>query len=267
MKRALVLFLIALLLFGLFACDSNEKKSEDTLCSVEFRTGLLPYTAAAPDPVTVKKGENLSEPTLPVTPTAGYLLIWTKDESARTPYDFSLPVTESFTLYAVEIPRTYTVTYLVEHGTPSASNPRSFTKETSTISLAKAVMDFGYRFLCWSSFDDPNSVVTEIAKGTEEDLVLRAVCEPVSYSVHYADPGDENPNPSSYLFGTELVLSPPTRAGYKFLYYSIASDPENTKAEKLTAQFVLAHKEAIFNGNNSNGTTIFLRANWEEENA
>lgn len=266
MKRLLPFFLILLLLLGAAACgdsEPEEKSEEETLFTVEFRTGLLPYTVAAPEPVSVKSGELISEPVLSVSHSAGYSRIWTTDESERTPYDFSAPVTESFTLYAVEIPIVYSVTFLVEHGQKS---PIYFTKETETFSLKKPILDFGYKFRNWSYFDDPGSVIEEIPKGTERDLILRAVIQPATYSILYRDsenapPSYENPNPTSYLFGDELTLeAPDAPEGYRFLGYVIYSD-QATAVDALGASFVVTHKDALFK---ENGVSIALLAKWEK---
>lgn len=261
MKRILTAFLILLLLLCLVACKDG-KKEESSSYEVTFSTALLPYTAAPPESLSVQSGETVSEPTFSVTPTAGYVVIWTTDIASHAPYDFSAPVTGDLTLYAVETPRSYSVTYLVRHGRNAAANPLSFTKETETVTLAKAVPDFGYHFLKWSYFDDPDSLVTEIPKGTENDVVLRAVIEPADYEILYYDAGDTNPNPAFYRFGTELDFAEPRKGGHRFLGYTIYMDGERTPVTRLTAEFVEGHQDALFK---ANGNSICLLANWEAE--
>ena len=260
MKRLFCLFLTLLLLTALFACKRTEKPAEDPLLEVSFSTTLLSYAATPPASVSVKKGEKVPAPTLDAEPTAGYVVIWTKSASTKKEYDFSASVEESFTLYALEIPRTYSVRYLVENG-KNISNPTSFTKESDTITLAAPGTDFGYHFLKWCYFDDPDSTVTEIPSGTEGDVVLRAVIEPVNYTIRYDDGGDENPNPTTYVFGTTLPLQSPSKAGHTFLGYTIHLDRNETPVTTLTPEFV-SGTPALFR---ANGVDIYLHANWEEQ--
>ena len=261
MKRVFVLLLLLVLLLGLFSCKDKKKPAEDVFYQVEFSTSGLPYEAAPPEKATVKAGETLSAPVFNANPTAGYVVIWTKDVLNKTPYDFSAAVTESFTLYAVEVPRAYKIVYLIENGRNDSRNPTSFTKATEEIVLYAPILPFGYRFLKWAYFDDPESKVESIAQGTEKDIVLRAVTEPVTYTVRYDDAGDVNPNPTSYVFGETLVLQSPSKADGEFRGYTIKSDPNETPVTALTAEFVLQHKDALFY---ENGVDIFLQANWEK---
>ena len=259
MKRLLALLLFLVLLFGLASCKEEMPAEEDSYFTVTFVTTTLPYDAAAPESVRVKKGESVPRPALSVEATAGYVVIWTKDSTKKTAYDFSAEVKEDLTLYAVEVPREYTVTYLMEKGKNSADNPTTFTMATDTIYLAKPTMPFGYRFVKWAYYDDPDSVVEVIEKGTEGDVVLRAVYAPVEYIITYFEGGDVNPNPQTYTFGSTLSLESPSREGYVFRGYTIKGDSDNTPVTTLTEEFVLAHRAALFHENG----TISLFANWE----
>ena len=260
MKRLFASLLLLVLLFGLFSCKDRNKPAEDIFYQVEFSTSNLPYEAAPPEKVTVKAGESIAAPEFSVEPTAGYVVIWTRDVLSKTPYDFSATVSENFILYAVEVPRSYRITYLIEKGRNDSRNPTSFTKATEELTLYAPTVPFGYRFLKWAYFDDPDSEVESIAQGTEEDIVLRAVTEPVTYTVRYADAGDVNPNPTVYVFGETLTLQTPRKADSEFRGYTIKSDPAATPVTELTAEFVLQHKDALFY---ENGSDIYLQANWE----
>lgn len=260
MKRLFASLLLLVLLFGLFSCKDRNKPAEDVFYQVEFSTSNLPYEAAPPEKVTVKAGESIAAPEFSVEPTAGYVVIWTRDVLSKTPYDFSAAVSENFILYAVEVPRSYTITYLLEKGTNNAGNPTTFTKATESILLKAPVMPFGYTFVRWAKYDDPDSTVIEIPQGTEMDVILRAVFNPVTYVVTYYNAGDTNPNPTSYEFGTTLELTNPQKGNHRFLGYTIKSDPNKTPVTALTAEFILAHRTALFYENG----TISLEANWEE---
>ncbi len=259
MKRLLAVLLFLVLLLGAVSCKEELPAEEDSSFTVTFVTTTLPYEAAAPERVTVKKGESTSRPALDAQATAGYVVIWTKDSTKKTPYDFSAAVEEDIVLYAVEVPREYTVTYLMEKGKNSANNPTTFTMATETIVLKEPTMPFGYRFIKWAYYDDPDSVVDVIEKGTEGDVVLRAVYAPVEYTVTYLEAGEENPNPPTYVFGSTLSLESPLKEGFVFRGFTIAGDVDKTPVTTLTAEFVVAHRTALFYENG----TICLVANWE----
>ena len=266
MKKVLSFLLILLALFGLFACKEEPEglPAEETAYTVSFDTSLLPYAASTPEAQTVRAGECAVMPTVSAEPTAGNVLIWTTDPATRVSYDFSAPVTGDLLLYATEIPRSYRVTYLTERGRVPASAVTSFTKETPTFELPTVLLtgddDFGYRFLCWSYFDDPDSVVSEIEQGTEGDVILSAVIVPVTYEIYYHDAGDVSALPKQYVFGETLSLGAPSGEG--FLGWTIYMDRDRTPVTELTPAFVKEHEKALFYGS---GNAIGLQANWEGE--
>ena len=263
MKRVLGVLMILLLLTGLFACKKKGKEpaaEEAVLFEVTFSTTLLPYDSTPPESVTVKKGESVSEPTLQTTPTAGNRVIWTQSTSERTPYDFSSPVEKNFVLYAVEVPRDYKITYLLEIGTNSSKNPATYSAASETITLVDPILPLGYRFDKWSYFDDPDSRVTEIPQGSEGDIVLRAVWHKREFKILYYEEGEVNPNPTSYLFGEDLSLESPSRAGYRFTGFVCHGD-RKLAVEEITSEFLLAHWNSLL----ENGIDIVLLATWEVE--
>lgn len=262
MKKLLGVFLLIALLLGVCSCNDTEPHGEaEVFFTVTYITSQLPYDVTPPADAEVKEGERAEAPTLDAAPTAGYVVIWTMDLTKKTAYDFSAAVEGDLTLYAVEVPRTYQVTYLVEHCRNVKTNPTTFTKETETIYLQDAYCDFGYKFIKWAYYDDPESEVPSIEKGTEGDVVLRAVVTPADYEITYLEEG-ENPNPKTYRFGDALSLESPSRDGYRFCGYTIGGDADNTPVPTtLTADFVLANQEKLFKLNG----TICLQANWEAE--
>ena len=267
MKRVLVLILIFIALLGLFSCKEKEPTpAPDVFYNVQFTTTLLPYSVMAPATQSVKAGEAATAPTLGAEARAGYVLIWTADPVTLVPYDFTRPVEGDLLLYAAEALRTYKITYLTERGTVPASNPTSFTKETPTFSLGDVRLDydedFGYRFLYWCHYDDPNVAVNEIEQGGESDLILRAKIVPVEYEVYYKEAGEEFAGAKTYAFGSTMSLETPLRKGFVFRGWTIYMDAERTPVTSLTAEFVKQHRTALFRGN---GSGIGLLANWEEE--
>ena len=126
-------------------------------------------------------------------------------------------------------------------------------------------MPFGYKFLRWAYYNDLESNVTTIEKGTEWDVVLRAIIEPAEYTIHYRGGADSNPNPDTYIFGTTLSLEAPSKEGYRFLGYTLLDDPSKKAVTEITAEFLLNNWEIIAHGASGNGLDIFLNANWELE--
>ena len=263
MKRISVVLLILLLLCGLFACKRNTEEpagEEEVTFEITFSTTLLPYASTPPASVSVKKGEKVTAPTLETTPTPGNAVIWTESSVTRTPFDFATPVEKNLVLYAVEVPRNYTITYLLEIGTNDKRNPATYSAASDTITLFDALLPRGYDFDKWSYFDDPDSSVSEIPKGSEGDVVLRAVWHNREFKILYYEEGEGNPNPETYVFGEELSLAAPAREGYRFAGYVCHAD-RKVVVEKLTQEFLLAHWNSLL----ENGIDICLLATWEEE--
>ena len=243
------------------SCKQKKKDLKEEVYTISFSTAYLTSSALAPASQKVKRGEAAELPDARYEVRAGYVVVWARDGLSPSAYDFSAPVTESFTLYAVEVPKSYKITYLLEMGKNVKANPTIYDK-TSDIILSNAVAPFGYKFVKWSYYDDPESVVTRIEKGTEGDLVLRAVFTPVRYGVLYVGlEGAENPNADTYLFGEEMPLESPLREGYRFLGFTINGQAGGAVVERLTPTFVEENQTALFR---TNGSHIALYANWEE---
>lgn len=260
MKRFVAILLLIVLALCLFSCKKKNQPQQDVFYQVTFNTVAFP-TATQPEAVTVKEGEAVARPAFDGVASAGNVVAWTKDTATNEVYDFSAPVTESFTLYAVEVPKTYKIIYLLDHGVNSSANPTTYSAASETIVLQPPVYTshFGYKFIKWAPDTDASSKVEEIPQGTEGDIVLRAVFEPVEYNVCYEDAGDTNPNPTKYLFGTTVTLQDPSKNDHRFLGYTIKWD-SGTAVTALTPEFVEAHQEALYH---ENGVDIYLKANWE----
>lgn len=266
MKRALLAFFLIIALIGaLSACKKGEEPSaEEELFEISFSTSALPYAANTPAKQIVKAGERVIEPHLEEEATAGYEVIWTRSEIEPVPYDFSAPVTESFTLRAVEILRTYSVIYLLNGGENVKKNPASYSKTSESIllySLPEENCPDGYTFTKWSYDRDPDSIVTEIAAGSEGDIVLRAVYKANDYTIQYHNlQGAENTNVTRYVYGEEILLTGLVREGYLFKGWRYSSSGEIVPNGKLTTAFV---HEYIYERSLSRTGCIDLYAVWE----
>ena len=253
--------LLAVAAFCLPACKKKKGNLKDEVYTVSFSTAYLSSSAFAPEGVKVKRGNAVPKPTETYEAKAGCEVVWVRDALNPSAYAFSSPVTESFTLYAVEMPKNYKIIYLLEMGSNPSANPTTY-RRTSDFTLANANAPFGYKFVKWSYYDDPESLVLRIEQGTEGDLVLRGVFAPVQYAVLYFNLEDaENPNESSYLFGEEMTLKNPSRSGYRFLGFTINDQEGGTYVSALTPSFVEENQKALFR---TNGSDLALCANWEK---
>ncbi len=81
--------------------------------------------------------------------------------------------TGDVTLFAKWAIITYTITYYLDGGSNSTSNPDNYTIETEDIVLANAEKD-GYSFIGWFTDEDFSSQISEIAQGTSGDINLYA---------------------------------------------------------------------------------------------
>ncbi|MBD5514777.1 MAG: hypothetical protein HDR06_09005 [Lachnospiraceae bacterium] len=79
---------------------------------------------------------------------------------------------------AGEAPQTYTITYVLNGGTNSGSNPSTYTSETDTIILRSATRE-GYQFEGWYKDSAYTIRVTQIVKGSTGNITLYAKWEPI----------------------------------------------------------------------------------------
>ena len=138
------------------------------------------------------------------------------------------------TLYA-KWAKTYTITYKLNGGTNSKSNPKTYTKIDSTITLKKPTRK-GYTFKGWYSDSKFKKKVTKISKGSTGNKTLYAKWAKNSYKITYKLNSGKNStkNPKTYTVTTKTItLKNPTRKGYTFQgWYSDAKFTK--KVTKIT---------------------------------
>lgn len=114
---------------------------------------------------------------------------------------------------------TYTITYSLNGGTITETNPSTYTVETPAIILHNPSKT-NYTFAGWySAANFSGSAITSIAAGTTGNLTLYARWSPVSFSITYVLNGGANSsqNPTSYTVETAAItLRDPGRSGYTF---------------------------------------------------
>lgn len=102
----------------------------------------------------------------------------------------------------------------------------------------------GYKFLGWYTKPEGGDLVTNIPKGTKEDVVLYAHFKANSYNITYKD-APVNSNPINYTIEDEVVLATPEWYGLKFINWTDNNGNIVTKIPKgstgnitLTANWV-----------------------------
>ncbi len=112
----------------------------------------------------------------------------------------------------------YTVSYKLNGGTNSQSNPHNYLKTGATVTL-KTPTKKGYTFKGWYLDSKFKKKVTKIIKGSTGDKTLYAKWSKNTYRITYTLNGGKNSrkNPKSYTVTTSTVaLKNPTRRGYTF---------------------------------------------------
>lgn len=126
---------------------------------------------------------------------------------------------DNITLVANWKVHNYSISYELNGGVNSDSNPTTYTIESDTITL-KDASRIGYKFDGWYKTKDfKYNKVAVINKGSYGDILLYAKWMIIYYSITYNLNGGINSlnNPSSYTIESEFSLLNPTKEGYSFL--------------------------------------------------
>ena len=129
-------------------------------------------------------------------------------------------------------PNVYTITYELNGGVLSSSNPTSFTKNTDTFTLNEPTK-VGYTFKGWSGTDltgDDNKNV-QVVKGTKKDLSFTANYTANTYKVKFNNNGGEGSitdQTLTYDQATNLTINTFTKTGYTFANWNTKADGTGT---------------------------------------
>ncbi|MBE6132012.1 MAG: hypothetical protein E7180_01285 [Erysipelotrichaceae bacterium] len=189
---------------------TGEKTATTTASNASASLALCPSTTA----------------TLTATANSGYTFNgWYDNEdftgtALSTNSSYKVTVGSDYkSFYAKFSPVTYTISYNLNGGTLSTSNPTSYNIETATFNLINPTKT-GYTFTGWTDSNDstPQTSVS-IAKGSTGNKTYTANWTPINYTISYnLDGGTVNSaNPSSYNIETAtFTLNNPTKTGYTF---------------------------------------------------
>ncbi|MCQ2586534.1 MAG: InlB B-repeat-containing protein [Treponema sp.] len=152
------------------------------------------------------------------------------------------------TFYAKWKPVEYSITYVMNGGTNSESNPNSYNIETNDIIL-NSPSRTGYTFDGWYADSGYRNKLEKIITGSFGNKTIYAKWSPVSYSITYNLNGGSNyyTNPKNFTIESQINLREASKDGYTF-------------AGWYTDSNFITKKESISKGTTGNVT---LYAKWE----
>ena len=122
-------------------------------------------------------------------------------------------------LYAKWTPTVYEIKYNLNGGENNESNPKDYTVESDTITLANPTR-VGYTFNGWFINEVCIESITEISHGSHGKVEIYAKWEAIVYNIDYELNGGVNAenNPDTYTIETSTItLATPTRDYYDFV--------------------------------------------------
>lgn len=137
-------------------------------------------------------------------------------------------------LYAKWQPIQYTITYNLDNGVNSTSNPYNYTIESSKIELSQPTRN-GYDFLGWYTDSEKTIKNNIIEAGSSENKTFYAKWNIITYSLNYVLNGGsiETANPSSYTVIDNVVFNSPTKEGQVFAGWFESSSFEGDLLNEL----------------------------------
>ena len=135
----------------------------------------------------------------------GYVFVgWYSNASLTSKYTFSTMPAENITLYAKWQKVTYTITYNLDGGRNSTSNPSSYTITSNTITFAEPTKN-GYTFDGWYTDSKYTTPITEITSGSYGDVEIFAKWVINTYSITYHMPeGAIHSNITQYTIESDI---------------------------------------------------------------
>lgn len=139
----------------------------------------------------------------------------------------------------------YSITYELNGGIITLSNPESYTVEDNDIVLKNPIKAH-YNFICWEC---NNKTVNKIAVSQAQNLTITAKWQPINYSIAYDLNGGTATNPTTHTVESEdIIVSMPIKNGYTFMGWT-GSNGE------------VPEKDLIINAGNTEN--LSYTANWD----
>lgn len=141
----------------------------------------------------------------------------------------------------VKKPRNYTISYKLNGGTVSETNPTTYNLETNTFTLNNPTKE-GYTFTGWSGTGLNGKVKTvKITKGSQGNRSYSANFTVNQYKITLKD-GDNLIKTIKQNYGTSISVANPEKFGYTFAGWD-TSIPKKMPAENMTinARFTLTN--------------------------
>ncbi|MBQ4444280.1 MAG: InlB B-repeat-containing protein [Clostridia bacterium] len=181
--------------------------------------------------------------------------------------------TGDLTLYAKWTPTQYTITYNLNGGTNSGSNPATYTVESNTITLADATRT-GYTFAGWYTNSVCTQSTTGIAAGSHGNMTVYAKWNIITYTITYNLNGGTNSgsNPTTYTvetIGEGVTLAPATKeTARNITNKSLGNGNYSVTTETTAYTFLGWYKESTFVNKVTTITSadgdVMLYAKWSE---
>ena len=190
--------------------------------------------------ITQGYGTDITEPIVPSK--TGYIFQWEQNIPTRMPA-YDMTINGNYLLIQ------YKITYKLNSGKVSGSNPTTYNVETETFTLINPTKT-GYTFTGWSGTDiSGKSNNVQISKGQTGDRSYTAHYTINQYTLTLTD-GDRVLKTITRDYGTSLNIANPKKDGYIFIGWS-RQMPSTMPAENLTinAHFELETYTITYNLN------------------
>lgn len=196
---------------------------------------------------------------------------WYTDTTYQTKFNFSLPVTDNNACYARWIANTYTISFDGNGGQGSMDSIKI--RYDEAVALPNNAFTYGhYKFIGWridgrDEIFSENQPVKNLTSENNGEVVLKAVWEMESYTIHFDNGSGESGEMADFKLGffesKPLPLNNFTRKGYEFigwLYngvtYNDGQIVSGLADEEVTITFVaqwqpIKYRVVFSNGNQS----------------
>lgn len=199
-----------------------------------YTLNYITEVGVSPETELFTQGDIVDENNLPVLKAENYIFDGWYFNGNKI--ENSITVNNNIYLVAKWIPVDYSITYELNGGEKSESNPDKYNIQTETIIL-KSPSKIGYDFAGWYIDKELKNPITEISKGSFGNKTLYAKWSPTEYLITYVlNEGTNNDeNPEFYNIENEtVILKSPSKQNYIFDGWYLNPDFEN-KIESIVS--------------------------------